>query len=89
MSLGKRARNAPEDSTGVVVAARVATIDDATREVRASAWKATQQRRPRERWNRPVRMADGGVVAWKPGNAGGAKAPCFRANAGKRQEPED
>jgi len=42
-------------------------IDDATREVRASAWKATKQRRPRERWSRPVRMADGGVVAWKPG----------------------
>jgi hypothetical protein len=34
-------------------------------------------------------MADGGVVVRKPGNAGGAKAPCFRAKARTWQEPED
>ena len=28
-----------------------------------------------------TRMTDGDVVARKPGNAGGAKVPCFRANA--------
>jgi hypothetical protein len=34
-------------------------------------------------------MTDGGVVVMKLGNAGGAKAPCFRTYVGKWQEPED
>jgi hypothetical protein len=85
----KRARNAPVDSTEVVVAARMGEINRATREVRDSARLATGQRGARERQTRLWRMADGGVVAMKPGNASGAKAPCCRANAGKRQDPED
>ena len=37
----------------------------------------TGQRRSREGWSRPTGMADGRVVASRPGNAGRAKAPCF------------
>ena len=32
-------------------------------------------------------MADGGVVVMKPGNAGGAKAPCSDANGQSRKSP--
>jgi hypothetical protein len=60
-------------------------IDCATREVRDGARLAAEQRDARERQARPWRMTDWGVVAVKPGNSGRAKAPCFRANAGKRQ----
>jgi hypothetical protein len=89
MSAEKRARHASVDSTGVVVAARMGEISRATREVRDGARQATEQRGARERQTRLWRMTDGGVVVMKPGNAGGAKAPCFRANVGKQQDPGD
>lgn len=39
-----------------------------------------------EAW--PWRMAEGPVVPWKPGNAGGGKGPWFRINAGSGEGKE-
>src|SRR5437762_14379824 len=41
------------------------------------------QRASRERQARAERVADGFVVPWKPGNAGGGKGPWFEAKCPK------
>ena len=74
---GKRARNAPDRSAGVVVTARAREDLCATREVcrGASRMVSRRQRLAREGWGRPKQMADGFVVPMKPGNSGGGKGP--------------
>ena len=74
---GKRARYAPDRSTGVVVTARAREDLCATREVCLGARRMAvrPQRLAREGRSRPGQMADGLVIPTKPGNSGGGKGP--------------
>ena len=74
---GKRARNAPDRSAGVVVTARAREDWCATREVclGASRRASRRQRLAREGRSRLGQMADGLVIPTKSGNAGGGKGP--------------
>src|SRR5215470_10690880 len=85
---GKRASGAPEDSTGVVVTARIYERSSVQqgKSVMEVAWPVPQQQSCEGR-SCSARMADGRVVASKAGNSAGAKASCFGTSESKRQQP--
>lgn len=74
---GRAERTAPSDPTGVVAAARMGKISCRTWETYRSgrrAWQLVGQQPARKRCDWFRQVADEGVVALIPGNAGGAKA---------------
>ena len=86
MLAGEYERQSPGSSTGVVATACMTGRSTGTREAHAMrAWPQPTIREEKvgSRW-----VADGFVVATKPGNSGGAKGPWFRTNArrGRRAE---
>ena len=78
LSLGKRAKQAPSGSTGVLAAARMRREIDATREAPLGGWSVTSQPDAREGQAGPGGVAEGLVVPMRPGNSGGGKGPWFK-----------
>ena len=50
-------------------------------------WGGADQRQVREDRGRPGQMADGSVVPWRPGNAGGGKGPWFETSERSGESP--
>jgi len=84
-SLGKRAKKAPGEFTGVVVTACWAAGVLRKHGKPVSVTARSGQPEPREGQTGPRRVTERPVVAMKPGNAGGAKGPRFKGmtEAGK------
>ena len=84
-SAGKRAKRAPDESTGVVVTACSAAGVWRKHGKPVAEAEASRQPAPRKGSAGPKRVTERPVVARKPGNAGGAKGPQFKAmmNEGK------
>jgi len=80
-SLGKRAKKASGEFTGVVVQACSATGVLRKHGKPATATARSGQPEPREGQTGPMRVTERLVVARKPGNAGGAKEPQFKGMA--------
>ncbi len=80
-SLGKRAKRAPSEFTGVVVTACWAegVLRKHGKPVLVTA--GSGQPGPREGQTGPMRVTERPVVAMNPGNAGGAKEPQFKGMA--------
>ena len=76
--LGKRAKRAPGEFTGVVVTACWAAGVLRKHGKPVSVTARSGQPGPREGQTGPRRVTERPVVAMKPGNAGGAKEPQFK-----------
>lgn len=84
-SLGKRAKKAPGEFTGVMVTACWAAGVLRKHGKPVSVTARSGQPEPREGQTGPGRVTERPVVAMKPGNAGRAKGPQFKGmtEAGK------
>jgi hypothetical protein len=88
LSLGKRAKQAPSGSTGVLAAARVHREIVATREAPRGGWGVTSQPESREGQAGPLGVADGPVRPMKSGNADGGKGPWVKATQDVAKDKE-